>query len=230
MSRRIMVGGAALLLAGCGLMDALDKLKGITFMLPPQMYSVSTDNPNWRSPPAGGIPPLPCGQGQPVANCCSAPIDCMRTPLVCEADRCSLKFTYEQVTAVNLAKDVDALKQNSSMIFTDLLLKQIDLTVDNRMNVTTPPVDLYVAPASTTSASGAGAQKIATIPMQTPGFKGKIAVALDDAGQQAFSSFARAVQTPFNLIMSTAVLVKSGDPIPMGAIDLTVSGTVEAKF
>jgi hypothetical protein len=229
-SRRIMVvGGAALLLGGCGLMDALDKLKNITFKLPEQMYSVSTDNPNWRSPPAGGIPPLPCGQGQPIANCCAAPIDCTRSPLVCEAERCSLKFTYEQVTEVKLG-EVEALKQNSGMIFSDLLLKQIDLTVDNKMNVTTPPVDLYVAPTSTKTHTGMGAQKIATIPSQIAGFKGQVVVPLDGPGQQAFSSFARAVQTPFNLIMSTDILVKSGDQVPMGKIDFVVSGTVEAKL
>lgn len=224
-----MVAAVVAGLGGCGLMDALDKLKSITFTLPEQKYSVSTDSPNWRSPPAGGIPPVPCGPGQPLASCCAPPIDCTRTPLSCEAERCALKFTYEQVSTLNLGRDVDALKQNSGMIFSDLLLKQIDLTVDNQMNVTTPPVDLYVAPANVTSASG-GAQKFATIPMQTPGFKGKIAVPLDGPAQQTFSSFARNVQTPFNIIMSTNILVKGGDPVPMGKIDFGVGGTVEAKF
>jgi hypothetical protein len=171
-----------------------------------------------------------CGPGQPLPTCCPPTVDCTRSPLSCEAERCALKFTYEQASMLNLAKDVDALKQQGGMIFSDLLLKQLDLTVNNMMNVTTPPVDLYVAPANVTSASGGGAQKIATIPMQTPGFNGKIVVNLDGAGQQAFSSFARNVQTPFNIIMSTDILVKAGDPVPMGRIDFGVSGTVEAKF
>ena len=227
--RRIALLGLAVLVGGCGLLDALDKLKSVSFMLPAQSFTVTTDGPNWRSPPAGGIPALPCGQGQPIADCCASPVDCMRTPLSCEAERCALKFTYEQVAGVTLS-NVDALKQNSGMIFSDLLLKQIDLTVDNQMNVTTPPVDLYVAPSSTTSASGPGAIKFATIPRQTAGFKGNVSVPVDGSGQTAFSSFARNVQTPFNIIMSTGILVKSGDPVPSGKITFTVTGTVEAKL
>ena len=233
--RKVAVAGLAVVLGGCGLMDALDKLKSIKFTLPAQMFSVSTNNPNWRSPPPGGIPPLLCGPGQPVADCCMAPagappIDCTRTPLACESEHCALKFRYEQVQEVNLARDVPSLKANAGMVFSDVLLTQLDLDVDNMMNVTTPPVDLYVAPANVTSASTPGAQKFATIPMQAPGFKGKVTIPLDAAGQQIFSSFARATQTPFNIIMSTAVLVKSGDPVPMGEIKLTVSGQVEAKL
>jgi len=229
----VVVG--VVVLGGCGLMDALDKLKSIDFMLPAQKFSVSTNNANWRSPPSGGIPPLPCGPGQPVADCCMAPpgappIDCTRTPLSCEAERCSLKFRYEQVQEVNLARDVPALKSVNGQVVSQVLLKQIDLDVDNMMNVTTPPIDLYVAPANVTSAATPGAQKIATIPMQTPGFKGHVVVPLDASAQQVFSNFARATQTPFNFIMSTGILVKSGDPVPMGQIDFVVSGQVEAKL
>ena len=229
-SRRIALLGLLVLVGGCGLLDALDKLKSVTFMLPAQTFTVTTDGPNWRSPPASGIPPLPCGQGQPIPDCCKAPgIDCTRTPLSCEAERCALKFTYDQVAGVTLS-NVDALKQNSGMIFSDLLLKQIDLTVDNQMNVTTPPVDLYVAPSSTTSASGPGAIKFATIPRQTAGFKGNISVPVDSSGQTAFSSFARNVQTPFNIIMSTGFLIKSGEPVPAGDVVFQVSGVVQAKL
>src|SRR6185436_10617690 len=228
-SRRLVVVGVVML-GGCGLMDALDKLKSINFTLPAQKFSVSTNNANWRSPPPGGIPPLPCGPGQPVADCCASPVDCTRTPLSCEAERCALKFRYEQVQEVNLARDAPALKSVNGMVISQVLLKQIDLDVDNMMNVTTPPIDLYVAPANVTSTSMTGAQKLATIPMQAPGFKGHVVVPLDASAQQAFSNFARATQTPFNLITSTGWVVKSGDPVPMGSIDFVVSGQVEAKL
>jgi hypothetical protein len=218
------------LLAGCGLTDKLDNLNGVTFMLPEQKFSVATDGANWRSPPSSGIPPAPCGPGQPVADCCASPVDCTRTPLVCEAERCALKFQYEQVKELNLARDVSALKSFNGMIFSQVLLKEIDLDVDNMMNVTTPPVDLYVAPSNVTSASNPAAQKFATIPMQAPGFKGKVVIPIDAAAQQIFSNFARSTQTPFNIIMSAGVLVKAGDPVPAGRIDFGVSGLVEAKL
>jgi hypothetical protein len=229
--RQITVAAAVVLLAGCGLINALDKVKGFTFMLPARTLTVSTNSPNWRSPPAEGIPPVPCGAGQPLADCCMAPgVDCMRSPLVCESAKCALKFTYEQVQPVDLSKDVESLKQYNGMIFSQVLLKQIDLTVDNRLNVSTPQVQLYVGKSNVMTASDPGAQHIATIPVQPPGFKGMIQVPLDAAGQQSFSNLARDFQTPFNIIMSTGILVKSGEPTPMGQVDYTVTGLVEVKL
>jgi hypothetical protein len=234
-SRRLAVAGVVVLLGGCGLFDALDKLKGLTFMLPTQTFTVSTNNANWRSPPASGVPPLPCGPGQPIADCCVPPagapaVDCTRTPLVCEAERCVLSFRYEEVKEVNLARDVPSLKSYNGMIFSQVLLKQIDLDVNNKLNVTTPAIDLFVAPINVTSTSMSGAQKIATIPMQAPGFMGHVVIPLDDQAQQIFSTFARATQTPFNIITSTRVLVKSGDPVPSGEATFGVGGLVEAKL
>jgi hypothetical protein len=226
--RRAVAGGAVVLLAGCGLIDALDKAKGFTFMLPQQHLTVSTTSANWRSPPPGGLPPVPCGAGQPLADCCMAPgVNCTQSPLVCEAEKCALKFTYEQVQPVNLSKE---LGQYNGMIISQVLLKEIELDIDNQLNVSTPPVDLFVGKSNVTTASDPGAQRLATIPSRAAGFKGKVVVPLDAAAQQAFSNLARDFQSPFNLIMSTGVLVKSGEPAPMGKVDYLVTGLVEVRL
>lgn len=226
--RRAALGLLVVMAGGCQVLDALDKLKSVSFMLPTQSYSVSTSDPHWRSPPTSGLPPLPCGAGQPIADCCAPPVDCTRAPLVCEADRCALKFNYEQAKPINLA-NVMELKQIDGKIISQVLLKEIQLDVNNQMNVTTPPVNIFVAPAKVTSPSAGGAQKIGVIPMQVPGTQGRITVPLDAAAQQAFSSFARDFQTPFNIIMSTTV-VTTGNPFPAGHIDFTVGGLVEVKL
>ena len=157
-------------------------------------------------------------------------VDCSRSPLVCENERCALKFKYEEVQQVNLAKDVPELKPYNGSIFSQVLLKQIDLDVTNHMNITTPVVDLYLAPQNVTSASMPGAQKIGSIPTQPPGTMARVTVPLDANAQQAFSSFAKDFQTPFNIITSTGIVVKSGDPVPSGDVVFTVSGVVEAKL
>lgn len=231
-ARRISLCVALILFSGCGLINALDKLKNITFMLPKRMYSVSTDDPTWKAPPAGGIPAVPCGPGGLVADCCMpAPgtmLDCVRSPLVCAENKCALKFLFEQVKLVDLAMEVPSLAQFKGQIFSQVLLKEINLELDNQMNVATPPVGLYVAPMNVMTAADPNAKKLATLPSKPAGFKGPVTVPLDDAAQQAFSAFAKDFQTPFNIILSTDILVKSGDPVPMGKIDLTVSGTVQA--
>src|SRR3954469_23206516 len=110
---RVPLCAALILLSGCGLINALDKLKNITFMLPKRMYSVSTTDPRWKTPPAEGIPAVSCGSGPGalVMDCCmpipgGPAVDCVRSPLVCSEGKCALKFTYEQVQSVNLAMEV----------------------------------------------------------------------------------------------------------------------------
>lgn len=232
-SRRVAVAAAGLVAAavvggGCGLLDALDKFKGITFQLPSRMYTVTTEDPRWRSPPPGGVPPVPCGGG--LGDCCAPPISCSQFPLMCDEGKCALKFSYEEVSKVDLAKDAPELAAHKGDIFSTVTLKQIDLQIDNGLNVALPTIELYVAPASVTSHTGNGAKRIGTIPRQPAAFKGTVQLPLDDAGQQAFSNFARDFQTPFNFIMSASVVIKSGEPTPMGKIVVVVSGAVEAKF
>jgi hypothetical protein len=226
----------AFTVSGCGLLSELDKLKGVTFQLPERSYSVSTSDPQWKMPPAT-FPIVSCGDAPNALtkDCCTAPpgvppLDCSRGMLSCEENACALKFTYEQVQKVDLVMEVPTLASFKGQIFSDVFLRQVDLTIDNGMNVTLPPVYLYVAPASVTTASHKDAKRIATLPMKAPGFKGMESIPLDSEAQRTFSGFARDFQTPFNIIISTTVLIKGGTPAPMGKLDLVVSGKVEAKL
>jgi hypothetical protein len=150
--------------------------------------------------------------------------------LSCEDSVCALKFPFEQVQKVDLMKEVPELAQFKGQIFSDVLLKQIDLTIDNGMNVTLPPVYLYVAPATVTSAAHKDAKRLAVLPMTAPGFKGMESLVLDSEAQRVFSGFARDFQSPFNIIISTTVVTKGGSPAPMGKLDVTVGGKVEARL
>jgi len=226
----------ALAVGGCGLLSELDKLKSVTFQLPQRSYSVSTSDPQWKTPPAM-FPIVSCGDGPNALtkDCCATPpgvppLDCSRAPLTCEENACALKFKYEQVQKVDLVMEVPSLASFKGQIFSDVFLKQIDLGIDNSMNVTLPPVYLYLAPASVNTASHPDAKRMATLPMKAPGFKGMESIQLDSEAQRIFSGFARDFQTPFNLIISTTILIRGGTPAPMGKLDLTVSGKVEAKL
>jgi hypothetical protein len=225
-----------LLLASCGLVNELENFKGINFQLPIRKYSVSTDDPQWHAPPDTGIPAISCGAGGIVADCCNPPapfptIPCAQYPLACDGGVCSLKFAYEQVQAVDLAKDVPSLSSSKGQIFSSMTLTTIDIVVDeNTMNVTLPPVDIYLAPASAMTASNSGAKKIGSMSSKPAGFTGPDTIKLDDAAQKLFSMFANDFQTPFNIIISTNVVYRSGGPVPKGKISFSVGGKVAAKF
>src|SRR4051794_3669266 len=92
---RVVLWGTLIFLSGCGLINALDKLKNITFMLPKRTYSVSTMDPAWKSPPTGVDWAVPCGPDAVVKDCCmplpGVAVDCLhRSPLVCTANKCAL--------------------------------------------------------------------------------------------------------------------------------------------
>jgi uncharacterized protein YceK len=229
---RVALSAVFFLLGGCGLIDALDKAKegGFNLQLPAQKYTVSTTDQRWRQPPPGGIPPIPCGAGNPMTTCCTAPIDCKATPLSCEQEMCALKFDYVEAKTIDLASD-GQLGQYKGMTPSQILLKQLDIDIDNRLNVSTPPITVYIAPSGVTTIDPmAPPQKLGMIPTQGPRSHGMVQVSLDDAAQKAFSAFATDFQTPFNLIFSTSVLLRSGDPAPDGMVVYTIGGTIQAKF
>jgi hypothetical protein len=236
LSRRLVLGGSLVLFAGCGLIDELQNFKGINFQLPDRKYSVSTDDPNWHPPPIDGVPAISCGPGGIVMDCCVPPaplpaIDCTRSPLACEAGTCALKFVYDQVQAIDLAKEVPSLANSKGTIFSQVLLKTIDVGIDtNTMNVTLPPVNIYLAPAAVRTSGDPAAKRIGMISMKSPGYTGTETITLDDAAQQLFSMYARDFQTPFNIIIATEVVMRAGSPIPKGRLDFRVGGKVEAKF
>ncbi len=226
-----------LLGVGCGLID-LASFRGVTFKLPSKSYSVSTTDPRWKAPPPGGVPNITCGTGGLVMDCCKPPapvpaINCVQFPLTCDAGPpsvCALKFSYEVAQVIDLAKEVPDLKQVKGMVLSEILLKQIDVTITSTLNLATPPIDLYVAPAGVTTASNPNVRKIGTIPAKPPNFVGTEIVTIGADAQQAFSGYARDFQTPFNILISTTVLVKGGTATPSGKLDFVVSGTVEARF
>lgn len=219
-------------MSGCGLIDQLSDLKNIKFDLPKQMYSLSTMDPRWKNPPEGGIPEVPCGPGGLIMDCCmppapAGPIECTRYPLVCEQMRCALKFRFDQIQTIELSKQVPAL-QTGGQIFSKVTLTQLDLGITNNLNVGTPPVNLYVGPADAMNAEHPGAKRIATISAKPAGWKGQELLPVEPDAQAAFSGYARDVQTPFNLIISTVVTVPSGSQTPRGNLDVVVGGKVEA--
>jgi len=231
---QVVAFGYAVLGGGCDLIDQIQNLDHVNFTLPKRTYSVDTQDPNWKSPPQGGIPAAPCGPQGPIQNCCMpAPgvtIDCARSPLSCETGACALRFTYERVQQINLGGDVSALKALNKTL-TDVILKQIDIKIEtNTMNTEVPPVDLFVGPMGATKSTDSGVTKIGTVPATPTMFTADRILALDENAQRAFSALAKDYKTPFQIMLSTTVLIKSGADTPMGKLDLVISGKVEAHF
>ena len=236
LSRRILLagGGSGLLLAGCDLID-FAKNPVIHFKLPAQKYTLTTADPAWRTPPAFFAAPISCVTKE---NCCPPPgtpagvvvPECAQTTFVCQASACGIAFPLEVARSVSLAKDAPSLAGMSASTLTEVTLETLEFKITNMVGVDFPPVSLYIAPASTTTADGAGAQLIGVTPVAPAG----ITMDAKDTSpevRQAFMVLARDLNKPFNFIAKTSMAVVSGHlPTVPGHVDIEITGTVTAKL
>ena len=229
--------GVAGLAAGCGLLD-LDSFRGVTFDMPEQTYNIDTKDQRWDKPPEGAVPNIPCGPGAVTVTCCDVPpplsqslsINCERYPLVCEDNACAYRFTYEVDSLVDLKKQVPQLNSSAGDALSDILLKNIKVTLNNGLNTALPPVEVFVAPMDATTASDARARKVVVLPGRQAGYAGSETIPVDAAGQAAFSQFATDYQKPFKIIARTQIVIRAGQPAPEGKAVTKVGGQVEAKI
>lgn len=222
---------------GCGLLD-LESFRGITFSLPEKSYAVDTADPKWKTPPSGTAPTVTCGPGRATQDCCALPeplgstfaIDCQKYPLVCWNGQCAFQFTFEMESLVDLKKEVPQLASTATSALSDIVLKNIKITLNNGLNIPLPPIEVFVAPQDAASGADPRAKKIAVVPAHPAGFMGTETYEVDAAGQAAFSQFATNFQTPFKVIARTLVTIEAGQSAPSGKATAKIGGQVEAKI
>jgi hypothetical protein len=227
---------ACLPLGGCELWEFAQN-PTVSFKLPPMAYAISTDDPRWKAPPAAFSEKITCTT---AADCCMPPppgappelaIDCAAYSLSCDAGVCATSFPIEVPITIDLAKQVPALKGMTGKVVSNMTLQSLEYLANNQIGVALPPVTLSVAPMRVTSAAGnAEAKALATLPAIDAGAMLMNTIFLEPDAKQAFRGFARDFQTPFNVIATTSVALRSGSPPPQGKVNLTVTGTVTASF
>jgi hypothetical protein len=226
----VFCGGVAALI-GCGLI--ISDIATLTFQLPSKSFSFDTSSSMWKAPP-GTFPAVPCGAGQLVTDCCQPPApapapDCTATPLVCENSVCVLEFPVTVTQKIDLKMEVPALASSNGQSLASVSITQIQYTIASTLNVDLPPIQIFIAPESATTADDPNAKLFGTIP-STPAMTTRMGdVAIDPGGQAVFTQYAMQFGTPFNLIAHTTMVVAPGSPVPAGKVDVTVTGKVSAK-
>ena len=237
-SRRGMAAMLALVclpLGGCELLD-FARNPTVSFKLPPMKYAITTDDQRWKSPPMAFSQKIDCTN---ASDCCMPPppgappelaIDCAAYALSCDAGQCATSFPFEMPMAIDLSKNT-ALSGMNGKVISEITLQSLEYTVTNQIGVALPAVALFVAPSRVTAATGnAEAKPLAMLPPTTAGATVGDTILLDADAKRAFQAFARDFQTPFNVIASTNIALRSGSPPPKGRVDVTVTGTVTASF
>lgn len=223
-----------LLGAACGLISS--DIAGVSFDLPSRTYPFDTSQAAWNSGTSTAfatVPTIPCAAD---ADCCpllvsAAGIDC--SMLICDAPTQSCAFAVTVETppqTVNLKDESPSLSKYSSQNILAITVSSISYTIPrNTLNVDLPPVDLFVAPLGTTTASDPAAIQFGTVPVIRAGSTSPGTVNVGKAGKAAFENIAKNFGTPFVFLSRARVVVPGGTPAPTGALTLTITGRLFAK-
>jgi hypothetical protein len=221
-------------LIGCGSLgeNTPDRLDFDLPLLTPT-FGVSSNNQRWPRMPPGGIPDLVCaGPEALTTNCCSPPapiqaIDCQIYPLSCDSsdNTCAMVFDLEQSVDVDLAK-VREVAAVAGRVFSSVSLVSLTTVVTDAKELSIlRAASLCVAPEDATSSSAPGAASLAPVDL-APGTK---VVVPDALAQAAFSGFATNYETPFSILLSAHLVIKSNSTTT-GAVGFTVAARAEARY
>jgi hypothetical protein len=212
---------AAAYVAGCGLISS--DITRLTFDLPNKTYVFSTASA--QLPATGTLPQVACTTD---ADCCALPgINCATTQLACTGGQCAIEQPVTVSQTMNLGQEVSQLHGAQSLA--DIFISEITYTVASTLNTALPPITLYLAPNGVVDPKDPSAKKFGTVPATAAGANASGTVALESDSQQTFSSYAEHLDTPFNFIATTTVVVAGGAPIPNGQVTVSVTGKVSVQ-
>jgi hypothetical protein len=225
---------AAVSAGGCSFFDQVGG-GDLNFVLPiNREFRIDSADSRWWPSPSRGVPEVICsGPAALVSDCCQPPepmtaVNCQQYPLSCDpADGwCALAFDYDDAVEIDLGSDVPALRDHPLRVLAQATLATIETTVTPGPGaLPLRAASLYAAPQGTTSARAAGATFVAEVPLGS----GKRQVDVGARAQIGLSPFLTDFNTPFVLILSTRVVVKSG-AAPEGVETIRVEGRVDASY
>lgn len=150
-----------------------------------------------------------------------------------QTSRCELSLRVELWRSVNLPTELPKLEAatNPSAMVSSLEVMLDDLTYqvsENALNVDTPALSIYVAPATVMRPSGEGAVRIAEIP-SVPAITDLSArsVTFLPGGKEILRRRLSDFLVPFNLLIASDLIVDFATPIPTGRLNaaLIVEGS-----
>jgi len=211
----------AALSAGCGLVDS--DVTQFDISLPQKTLSV--DTAQWELTSMSSLPAVDCSSdaticSQSLSSLCTSD-DCSGA---CDGTSCQVVIAVHLFKDFNLKSENPALQDLDDTALISVKVSKIFYEVTaNTMNVDSPPLEVYIAPATVMTPTDAAAEHIGTIPAVPAGMlvsEGELV--LDAGGEAIIAGFLEDWTTPFNFIVAAEVVVSAGDPVPTGKIDAAV--------
>nr|HEX4317494.1 hypothetical protein [Kofleriaceae bacterium] len=217
---------------GCGLISS--DVTDFDLTLPPKTFTI--DAASWQvdGSAAQAVLSQSCAQ-QPTA-CEQAAEAACKTGCSGTCDggtqTCDMAFAVSLYQNVNLVMEKPELQTINSEPVIKVTIDSVDYDVDmNTLNVDTPPMTIFVAPATVMDPTDPSAVAIGTLAAQPAGqTSASQSLMFTDTGKQKLIDTMSNFKTPFNIIVGTTLNVMMGDPVPMGALEAVVHITAHASL
>jgi hypothetical protein len=198
----------------------------LDFALPSVEWTISSNDPQWRSPPPPGVtmPSFVCaGPAALSTDCCAPTYDCQRYPLACDpiGKSCALTFDLDQVAAVDLVDQVAAVR---GRVFARVEILSLTSSVSRSRELPIRSASLYVGPAELATRADPDSTFFAPLELVADS-----TLTPDLAAREAFSAYARDYERPFSLLLSAHVVVSSS-VVPDGTVQVSLNGRARAYY
>jgi hypothetical protein len=222
---------AAFALSGCGLISS--DVTNFDLTLPAKSFTVDTTS--WGLTNVGTFTSTDCSANQGVCAA-AAQQACNQGQCFGSCDSgtqtCDLKVLVSLWQAVDLVAEKPELATINNQPLVGVSIDKLEYQVtENSLNVATPPMSMYIAPATVMAPGDPQAQLIATIPPIPAGaIQPLMPVTLTADGKAQLAKFMGDYKTPFNIIVGAQIDVKMGDVVPMGRLGAKVLVTAHASL
>ncbi len=222
MKRVFLVAAATAVAASCGLVDP--NITEFDLTLPSKQFTI--DAARWNLMNADQLVSQSCTT-QPDPCAAAAQQACEEGTCIAQCDAttmtCDLTLFVSLYQAIDLQMEKPELSTIEDQPLLDVTIDAINFEVSaNTMNVETPQMVVYAAPATVMSPD-ARARRVGTVPPVPAGQTRSLTpIDFDPMGREALASFMSDYKTPFNIIVGSELLVEMGDTIPMGSMTVRV--------
>jgi hypothetical protein len=217
--------------SACGLVDS--NVADFNLALPEKQFTV--DSATWNVNASTATPflttscaAMPTICGQAAASVCKA-ASCKGS---CDAisKTCVLSLGVSNYKTIDLVTEKPELKTINDQPVIKVSIDRVSYSVaTNTLNVDSPEMTIYVAPATVMSPTDAQAKAIGTIPSVKAGTTLPATdIVFTSTGRAELIATMSNFKVPFNVIVGSTLMVSSSTMIPTGKMDSGVQITAHA--
>ncbi len=217
---------APLLLAGgCGLVSS--DVTDFDLTLPDKTFTIDAMSWQVNSQQAQAFLATSCASMPTVCNSAAQQACASGCSGTCDTgtQTCDLSLAVSLYNKVDLVMEKPELATINSEPVIKVTIDSVTYDVtQNTLNVDTPAMTIFVAPASVMDPSDPMAKAVGTLDGVMAGTTTTMSQTLmfTDTGKQTLIDTMSTFRTPFNIIVGSTLEVKSGDPVPMGQLTAVV--------